>query len=124
MDITIGARNQNTKRFNFVRASDGDVSFDNTEAHAVITSCCEVRGTYWVDSRHGSNLSLLRSLTERTPSQAQAETFDALDSLVRDNSIVTPVVDSAADLPNGRLSVDVSWTTPSGTPGGPLGVEV
>lgn len=123
MDITIGARNEFSKRFNFVRGADGDVSFDDTEAHAVITTCCEVKGTYWVDPSHGSRLSLLRSLTSRTPSQAEAETLDALQSLEADNSITGVAVVAAADRSNGRLSLDVSWTTPSGAPGGPLAVE-
>jgi phage gp46-like protein len=117
LDISIGNRNEYSKRFNFVRGADGDVAFDDTEAHAVIT-------TYWFDPNHGSKLARLRSLTSRTPSQAEAEALDALLPLQADNSITAVAAVAAADRSNGRLSLDVSWTTPSGTPGGPLAVEV
>jgi len=124
MDITIGNRNENSKRFNFVRGADGDVSFDDTEAHAVVTTIIEVRKTYWVDANHGTNLSRLRNLTTRTPSQAEAEALDGLVALEQDNAIVDASAVASADRSNGRLALAVSWTTPSGTPGGPLAVEV
>ena len=124
MDITIGNRSAQTNRFNFVKGQDGDVSFDDTEAHAVITSVCEKKGTYWFDSTHGSNLANLRSLTSRTPSQAEAETLDSTDSLIRDKSVATVSATAAAIRSSGRLALEVSWTTPSGSIGGPISVEV
>jgi phage gp46-like protein len=72
MDITLGNRNEYSKRFNFVRGDDGDVSFDDSEAHAVMTSVVERKRSYWADATHGSELFELRNLTSRTPSQAEA----------------------------------------------------
>lgn len=124
MDLSIGNRNQYNGRFNFVRGADGDVAFDDTEAHAVISSVEEVRGSYWADATHGSGLLLLRSLTSRTPSQAEADALDALDPLERANAIENVSATATADRRNGRLNLEVSWSTPSGIDPEPVTVEV
>jgi phage gp46-like protein len=116
MDITLGARNEYTKRFNFVRGDDGDVAFDETEAHAVMTSVIERKRSYWADPTHGSELFDLRNLTSRTPSQAEAMVLDALSSLEQANAI-TNIVAVARVQAFGQLAVDVTWNTPSGMPG-------
>ena len=116
MDITIGNRNELSKRFNFVRGADGDVSFDDTEAHAVITSVIEHRRSYWVDPNHGSELFTLKNLSSRTPSQAEAMTIDSVAQLEADSVIVNPQATAAAVRSLGRLTIDLSWTTPSGAP--------
>jgi hypothetical protein len=112
MDITIGNRSDATGRWNFVEGADGDVSFDETEAHAVVTSILEHRKSYWADANHGSDLHTLKSLTSRTPSQAEAMVREALTQLEQQNRIVVAKIAAKKDLNTGRLYVNVAWTTP------------
>lgn len=120
MDITLGARNEVTKRFNFVRGADNDVSFDDTEAHAVMTSVMEDKASCWYDPTHGSDLFLLENLTSRTPSQAEAMILDALTPLEA-GAIVNPVAEAKAgtlsSTGGGTLNAKVRWTTPGGVDG-------
>ena len=116
-DITLGNRSQQTGRFNFVIGEDGDVSFDGTQAHAVMTSVAERRGGWWADQNHGSDLLKFKSLTFNTPSQAEATVREALKPLEDANMIVIKsVVARARRGLLGRLGVNVSWTTPDGQP--------
>lgn len=119
-DITLGNRSEATGRYNFVLGADGDVSFDDTEAHAVMTSIIEHRGTYWADANHGSDLYLLKNLSSRTPSQAEAMTHEGLqpleDAKTIDESGTVVAATTARGLV-GRLDVDVSWATPAGARG-------
>lgn len=117
MDITIGNRSEATGRFNFVRAEDGDVSFDDTEAHEVVTSVIEKRKTYWANRNHGSDLRTLRNLTSRTPSQAEQTALASLDEAIAARRIVKVVAQATADRPKGRLLLSLRWTTPSGSNG-------
>lgn len=117
MDITIGNQSESTGRFNFVRAADGDVSFDDTETHAVVTSVVEHEAGYWADPRHGSQLHQLRSLTSRTPSQAEAIAREALSPMEGAREIVRVKVTATADRLRGRLRLDLNWSTPGGTQG-------
>lgn len=113
MDISIGNRSEATGRFNFVRGEDGDVQFDDTEAHAVITSVIEEKETWWADPTHGTNLRRLRSLTSRTPSQAEAEALDGLQPLIDDGAIEAVQADATATVGQAnRLDLTVSWSTP------------
>lgn len=117
MDITLGARSQATGRFNFVIGADGDVSFDDTEAHAVMTSSIEHKGSYWLDRNHGSDLFTLKSLTSRTPSQATAFVLDGLNTLVQTAVIDAPTVSAKTTTQDnglGQLKIDLTWSTPSG----------
>jgi phage gp46-like protein len=112
LDITIGNQNPLTGRFNFVMGADGDVQFDTTQAHAVMTSVIERRGSYWADPTHGSDLFTLQHLLLRTPSQAEAMALDALIPLEESNAIgkVSAVASNNKD--TGRLSVDLTWEAP------------
>lgn len=119
MDIAIGNRSASSGRFNFVVDElTGDVKFDDTEAHAVLTVSAEERGSYAFDSTWGSDLHLLKNLTSRTPSQAEAMELAALDSMTKKN-VVSGVEVSASVRSGtlGTLELDVAWTTPTGTPG-------
>ncbi len=116
----MGNRRESSGRFNFVQGTDGDVSFDDTEAHAVLTSSLEDRDSWAFDPQHGSELSTLRSLTTRTPSQAESMEQDALDGLVRANVIAPPTVAASGRVDSdgvARLNLDVRWTTPGGSEG-------
>lgn len=115
MDISLGNQNATSGCFNFVRGADGDVQFDDTEAHAVMTSVIERKNSYWADRSHGSNLYKLRSLTTRTPSQAVAEALDAVQSLEDTFAIQQARAEAAvAKGKLNRLNLDVSWKNGSG----------
>lgn len=119
MDIALGARSQLTGRFNFVKDPlTGDVSFDDTEAHAVMTSAMEDLQGYWADSTHGNEVHELENLSARTPSQARAMTLASLDPLARQNRITNVDVEAERNTETnglGRLDVNLRWTTPGGS---------
>lgn len=117
MDITIGNRSEETGRFNFVLGADGDVSFDDTEAHAVVGSALEFQGAWWADPEHGSTLAQLRNLTARTPSQADASLRAAEAPLEAAGAITGLQVQVEQDRRYGRLLVDLAWTTAGGGAG-------
>jgi phage gp46-like protein len=115
MDITLGNQNAANGCFNFVRGADGDVQFDDTEAHAMMTSVIERKGSYWADRSHGSDLYKLRSLTSRTPSQAVAEALAATQAL--EDAFLVQLVQAEAAVDkraHNRLKLDVSWKNGSG----------
>lgn len=117
VDITLGNRNQLTKRFNFVKGPDGDVKFDDTQAHAVMTSVMEHLRGYWADPTHGGELHTLKTRSSRTPSQAEAFTDASLQSLQQDGSIsevVTNAKVSSAQTGISILNVTTGWKTPTG----------
>ena len=119
MDITLGARDERTGRFNFVRDPvTRDVAFDDTEAHAVMCSALEDLEGYWADSTHGSELYKLDSLTQRTPSVAEAATLASLDRLEQQGRITDVSADAAAvtgaDGLN-RLRIDLHWKSRNGS---------
>lgn len=114
MDITLGNRSADSGCFNFVLGADGDVSFDDTEAHAVMTTVVEDRGTYAIDADHGSDLYKIKSLTSRTPSQAESVALDALSQLESDHLIVAESTKVSATKRGNALFVDVSWESPTG----------
>jgi hypothetical protein len=118
LDITLGNRDAVSGRFNFVADETGDISFDETETHAVMTSCMEDKAGYWVDSSHGSDLATLKNMGRKTPSQAEAMLLDALAPLERDNSIVGVSVSvtssTVTSTGGGRLDAQIKWSTPNG----------
>lgn len=115
MDISLPSLpNADSNRWGFVRGADGDVQFDDTEAHAVVTSVLEDKGGYWADPKHGSELGQLKNLTSRTPSQAEAMTLDALAALEQANDIVSPTASATSPRGANQLRDDVAWKTPNG----------
>ena len=124
MDITIGNRSQATGRFNFVRGEDGDVAFDETEAHAVMTSVIEKRGSYWADPEHGSDLFTLKNLTTRTPSQAEAMALEAVLPLEEANAISNVAARARAVRDTGRLELELAWQAPGSEETNTATVEV
>lgn len=118
MDITLGQRDDNTGRFNFViDPITRDVSFDDTEAHAVMTSAAEDLGSYWADETHGSELSQISNITAATASQAEAAVLAAELQLEQQNKIANVVATASTGNHNGLgvLGVDLSWTVPGNT---------
>jgi phage gp46-like protein len=114
LDITLGNRNPATGRFNFVRGADGDVSFDATQQHAVVTSALEDKNAYWADFNHGSDLHTLESINARTESQAEAMVLDAEAPLVQANIVSSLTATAVPDRQHGRLGIDVHYKTPAG----------
>lgn len=118
LDITLGARSDASGRFNLVAGADGDVAFDETSAHAVVTSATELRGSWWADPEHGWRGRTLRNLTSATPSQASAATLEAIEPLERENQVtdveVVAEAERVAGQRTGRLLRRVRWTTPAG----------
>jgi hypothetical protein len=119
MDITLDSttRNPATGRFNFARGADGDVAFDDTEAHAVVTAVLEERKKWWADQNSGSDLYTVQSLTARTPSQAEAMIRASLSLLEAAGAISVRAVVVTPDRKTQRLVAEVTWTTPSGAAG-------
>jgi phage gp46-like protein len=120
-DIALGNRSAATGRYNFVRGDDGDVLFDSTEAHAVMTSVIEHKRFYWADSNHGSDLHTLKHLSSRTPSEAEAVVLDGLkpieDANLIDGKQTTVTATRARGSSVGRLDIDIGWETPAGNKG-------
>lgn len=119
LDITLGNTSDASGRFNFVKDATGDVSFDVTQAHAVMTAAMERRGGYWAAPNQGSELSKIQSITTRTPSQSQAAVLDALTTLERNQVITNVAVTSTVSrnkIGGGALGITISWTTPGGLP--------
>lgn len=115
LDITLGNRNNSNGCFNFVLGADGDVSFDETGAHGVVTSVLEHKNSYPFDRTHGTKLYLFRSLTSRTPSQAEAEALDGMKPMEDADEIQNSDALAAADSRAlGRLLLDVSWKSGAG----------
>ena len=114
MDLTLdeSARKVPPARGWIARGADGDVAFDDTEAHAVVTSALEHRGAYWADRNHGSDLHQLRTLSSRTPSQAEAQVHAAEAQLLQEGTIESLQVTAKAPARTGRLELDVRWQTP------------
>ncbi|MEO9192165.1 MAG: hypothetical protein ABI445_00780 [Polyangia bacterium] len=113
-DITLGNPNGSSGCSNFVRGADNDVSFDDTGAHGVMTSVIERKGSNPFDASHGSNLYKLRSLSTRTPSEAEAEALDATQSLEDSSEIQQVDAVASTDTSTGRLYLDVSWKSGTG----------
>lgn len=116
LDIAMTNRSQLTGRFNFARTATGDVAFDETQAHAVITSVAEDLNGYWADPNHGSNIGKLKSLTALTPSQAEASTLDSLSTLESQQLITKVTATATAQRDHNRLTTKVGWSTPDGVP--------
>jgi phage gp46-like protein len=115
MDLRLDSTTQATPTsgYGFARGADGDVAFDDTEAHAVVSSALEERGSWWADPSHGSALFTLRNLNAQAPSQAEAMTLEAEQPLVDAGAILTSTA-AAKRAAGGRLAVDLRWTTPRG----------
>ncbi len=117
MDIKLGPSRVAPGRFGFARGDDGDVSFDNTEAHAVMTSAIEELGSWWADPSHGSEAHTVRNLTGRAPSQVEAMTFASLQTL-ENSGVISDVLVAAKPSTGsngiGRLETVIGWTAPDG----------
>ena len=118
IDIAIGARSSVTGRFNFVKDPiTGDVSFDETQAHALMTTVAEQKGSWWANPDHGSELYKLTNITSKTATQATAAAADAVEHRLQKPGLIGDFeVDADIDTSTGIgiLALDVTWTLPNG----------
>jgi phage gp46-like protein len=120
--LTDAGYNGRTGRYGFsTNPATGDVLLDSSQEYAVMTSCVCVKGAWWADSTHGSDLATLQSTTKLTPSptpsQAEAMTLDALLPLERLNLIApnpTAVGSLIPYLGISKLQVVATWQIPGG----------
>jgi phage gp46-like protein len=93
----------------------GDVVFDESEAHAVMSSLVEQRGKWWADpaGTHGSRLRTIRTITASTQSDAEAFAREALAKLVATDriSLKRVVVSIPRTGVSGRVEVAVYWAS-------------
>ncbi len=104
-------------RCNFAWDESGDVVFDGSEEHAVLSVLLEHLAAWWADTNgtHGSQLHTLKEMRRATPSQAEAYAREALQPLV-DQRRIQQVTAQASRAPGGGLRLDVAWQTPGGSP--------
>ncbi len=119
LDLALTNYNQRTGRYNLARANNGagDVAFDQTQAYAAHTSVACQRNGWWADRNLGSDLYLLKSATQRTPSIAEAMVLAALARLTQLRLIsASPTAQARLDKSTGinRLLIDFRWRTPAG----------
>jgi phage gp46-like protein len=113
-DIAL-VRNPNTGRFNF-QWKDGDVVFDRTCEHEVMSRLVEKRAKWWADAdgAHGSRLSTITHINASTRSEADAYAREALQPMVDANRIaITKVVVDVGPIAGSRLLVRVFYRVTS-----------
>ena len=116
-DVSL-ARDPNTGGHNFVWDTTGDVVFDDTEQHAVMSCLVEHRARWWADTdgTHGSQLHTLRTLTRGTPSLAEAFAVESVQPLVAARRIVGFAARARANVQGQRFVFEVDWSVPGGKP--------
>jgi phage gp46-like protein len=116
-DIAL-VRDPNTGCHNFAWDPSGDVVFDDTEAHAIMSCLVDQRARWWADTdgTHGSQLYTLRTLTRGTPSLAEAFANEAVQPLVNARRIVAFTPRARANFQGQRFLIDVDWSVPGNKP--------
>ena len=116
-DIAL-ARNPNTGGHNFVWDDSGEVVFDDTEQHAVMSCLVEQRGRWWADTTgtHGSQLYTLKTLTRSTPSMAEAFANEAVQPLLSEQQIVSFTSQAQANVQGQRFVLNVFWSVAGNKP--------
>jgi phage gp46-like protein len=109
------ARNPNTGRFNF-QWKDGDVVFDSTCEHEVISRLVEKRAKWWADETgtHGSRLWTITHINASTRSEADAYAREALQPMIDANRItLTKVTVDVSPMAGSRVVVAVYYRVTS-----------
>lgn len=96
----------------------GDVTWDDTEQHAVMAALVEARGKWWADTlgTQGSQLHEVKTITVSTKSQVEAYAREALAGLVRLgrielNKVVVTIPDRGRA---GQIILAVYWASRGG----------
>ena len=111
-------RDANTGGHNLSWDDSGDVVFDNTEQHAVMSCLVEERARWWADAdgTHGSQLSTLRTLTRGTPSLAEAYANEGVQTLLDQKIISSFDAKAQANVQGQRFIVEAGWSVPGNKP--------
>jgi phage gp46-like protein len=111
-------RDANTGGHNFAWDDSGDVVFDNTEQHAVMSCLVEERARWWADTdgTHGSQLHTLRTLTRGTPSLAEAYAIEGVQTLLDQQIISSFSAQAQANVQGQRFIVEADWSVPGNKP--------
>jgi phage gp46-like protein len=111
-------RDANTGGHNFAWDDSGDVVFDDTQQHAVMSCLVEERAQWWADTdgTHGSQLYTLRTLTRRTPSLAEAYANEGVQTLLDQQLISRFSALAQSSLRSQRFIVEVDWSVPGSKP--------
>jgi len=111
-------RDANTGGHNLSWDDSGDVVFDNTEQHAVMSCLVEERARWWADTAgtHGSQLYTLRTLTRGTPSLAEAYANEGAQTLIDQQIISGFTAEAQANIQGQRYIVEADWSVPGNKP--------
>lgn len=114
-------RNPATGKFDIQWDATGNVAFDSTQEHAVLSLIIERKAQYWADTTgvRGSYLYAVKEDRKATPSKMQGFVVDALQPLIDNRTILPPqgqqtVAVSATRVKPGRIDLAVTYTTPQG----------
>lgn len=106
------SRNPNTGRMN-LQWVNGDVVFDDTCEHEVMSRLVEKRATWWADEAgtHGSRIYTITHIDASTQSDADAYAREALQPMVdaKRIEIVNVTVDVVPPTLGARFVVNVFW---------------
>lgn len=117
-DMAMTNRDAGTGLYSFDWDSTGEPTFDDTQAHRVLTQLIEHRASasspgYWDDptGKHGSLLYTVRETRRGTPSQVEAYAADALDKCVLDKALTYDPEDvTARSVGPTRIDLAVTYT--------------
>lgn len=114
-DVALVA-NPETDRFD-LDWDGANPTFDDTEAHTVLSLILEFQGKWWADTtgKRGSRLHLLRNDTRSTLSELIARVNEALAPAVADGRLRELAVTAERDSP-GRYGFHVRWRRRNGQP--------
>lgn len=108
------SRNVTNGKMEIAWGSDGDVVWDDTEQHAVMSALVIARAKWWADTQGtlGSQLDEVRTITASTKSDVEAYAREALAELVKAGRITVQNV--VVNLPSigqaGRIELAVYWS--------------
>src|SRR4051812_31528216 len=114
-DVTM-VRNPSTGKFDIQWDETGNVDFDDSEAHAVLSVLYERKGQYWADAtgQRGSFLYAVKEDRKVTPYAMQGYAEDAMSLLVDQGKISPPpgqskVQVSTTRVKPGRIDINVTY---------------
>jgi phage gp46-like protein len=114
-------RNPSTGKFDIQWDATGNVLFDDTQEHAVLSLMLGRKAQYWADQTgvRGSYLYVVKEDRKATPSKMQGYVVDALQPLIDNRTILAPqgqqtVAVTATRVKPGRIDLAVTYTTPQG----------
>jgi phage gp46-like protein len=117
-DIAL-TRNPATGRFDFAftASSGGDVAFDDTNEHRVLSLLLEHRDRWFAAKKgRGSRLYAIKHDRASTTSLLESSARDALKKAT-DEGWISDVSARAVKVRAGRFSLFVQWKNPSAKPG-------